>query len=194
VIRLIAIIIILQVIPGLSNAQEKNIVSLDLGLLWNHKGFFTLYDGVVDIGGGYHHHISGGLYGGFSIHAGFLRRQSTPMRNTILRPGLNVQYQFQLSERFRIIPKVNAGYAFLLIGNSEFEYNETQSGWNPGGEIQVLWKQEIPVDLYLFGRFDYIYLSKDENFTRLEYYRNVYLFSAGLGLWIKTGNSEKMAR
>lgn len=189
-IRLIVFLIVLQLLPSLSRAQEKNAISLDIGLLWNHKGFFTLYDGVVDVGGGYHHRISGGLYGGVSVHAGFLRRQGTPMRNTILRPGLNVQYQFQLSERFRLIPKVNAGYALLFVSNDEFEYIETQSGWNPGAEIRVLWKQEIPVDLYLFGRFDYIYLSKDENFTKLEYYRNIYLFSAGLGFWIKTGNNE----
>jgi hypothetical protein len=190
VIRPIILLIGLSIFPALMYGQEKSSISIDLGLLWNHKGFFSLYDGVVDVGAGYNHQITGRLYGGFSLHAGFLRRQNTPMRNTILRPGLNVQYPIRMSERVRIIPKVNAGYAFLFISNSEFDYNETQSGWNPGGEVRVLWKQDIPIDLYVFGRFDYIYLSKDETFTRLEHYRNVYLFSAGLGFTIKTGNNE----
>ena len=43
-------------------SQEKSNFSFDLGLSQTYKGFFYLYDGVVDVGIGYNIKMIGGLY------------------------------------------------------------------------------------------------------------------------------------
>ena len=172
-------------------AQTGSHINVDLGLTQNHQGFFKLFDGIVDVGASYNHELFKNFYGGFAFHMSFLNRKNTSARTTIFKPGIQLNYIIHLSENIAVIPQGNLGYAILNISNKEYSYKEIQSGWNPGGELRVLWKRDHLLDFYIFGRFDYIYLDEDQSFTMLEYYRNVYLTSFGIGMRIKSGYNEK---
>jgi len=157
----------------------------------NHEGFFKLFDGVVDVGAGYNRELVKDLYGGIAFHIAFLNRQNTTSRTAIYKPRLNLHYYIHVSEKVAVIPVMNLGYSFLNLSNREYDYKEIQSGLNSGGELKVLWKRNQTLDYYIFGRFDFIFLDKDESFTRLKHYRNVYLTSFGLGVRIKSIKNEK---
>lgn len=169
-----------------SYAQRDTRVNVDLGLMQNYQGFFKLFDGVVDVGANYNRELFRNFYGGVDFHVGFLRRKNTSARTSIFKPALVVNYMIHVSDKLAIIPQAKLGYAILNISNSEYSYKEMQSGWNPGAELRVRWKRPRRLDFYLFGRFDYISLAKDESFTKLEYYRQVYLTSFGFGVHIKS--------
>lgn len=184
---LVIVILFVFSVPGMS--QHKKYVTVDLGLLQVHQDFFKLYDGILDVGASYNRSIHGNLYGGLDFHMGFLHRQNTSARTTILKPAILVNYMFHVSQHIVIIPQAKIGYGFLRLSNGEYNYKETQSGWNPGGELRVQWKRERQIDFYVFGRLDYIKLNKDESFTMLDHYRHVYLTSFGLGIFIKSAKS-----
>jgi hypothetical protein len=166
-------------------AQQWSFITVELGLLRNHQGFFRLYDGVVDAGAGYQFSIFNKLYTGASFHAGFLNFKNTPARSVLYRPNINLQYSIHLSPRFVLDPMAGIGYSFVKITNNEFDYKEILSGMNYTGTLKLRWKSSGKLDYYVFGRYDFIYLNKDEEFTQLEYYRRIQLFAFGMGLHIK---------
>jgi len=137
-------------------SQETSNFSFDLGLSQTYKGFFYLYDGVVDVGIGYNIKIIGGLYGGLSFHVDYLNRKNTPARSIVYKPKLDLIYSFRVNPRFSIIPVVSIGYSFLNLVNKEFDYSETQQGINPAAELRLAWNTKKRIDYYLFGRYDYI--------------------------------------
>lgn len=185
--RRIGIILLFVVAAMGGYSQKDKKVNIDLGLMQNHQGFLKLFDGVVDVGANYNVEILPNFYGGVDFHIGFLNRKNTSSRSQVYKPGFILNYVIHLSKNLALIPQGRIGYTLLNLSNSEYNYGEMQSGWSPGGEIRFLWKQEHTLNFYVFGRFDYIYLSKDESFTKLEYYRNVYLTSFGLGVQINSG-------
>ena len=166
-------------------AQEKRNVTIDIGLSQTYKGFFYLFNGVVEIGAAYNHHIVKSLYGGVSFHIDYLSRSNSAARTIVYKPKLNVNYDFKITPWLSINPMVFVGYSFLNLSNGEFDYAETQKGFNSGAELKFIWYSQASVDYYLFGRYDHIYLKKDINFTLLEYYRKVHLTSFGIGIKIK---------
>lgn len=169
-------------------SQENKNFTFDLGLSQTYKGFFYLYDGLVDIGIGYNIKLTGNLFGGLSFHVDYLNRKNTPAKTFVYRPKLDLFYRFNVSPRFSIVPVVSVGYSFLNLVNKEFDYSETQQGINTAAELRFAWNTKKRIDYYLFGRYDYIYLDKDEDFTRLEYFRNVHLSGFGIGIKIKPKN------
>lgn len=180
------IIAILLAFAVTGMGQHKKFVTVDLGLLQVHQDFFKLFDGIVDVGASYNRSIKGHLYAGVDFHMGFLHRQNTSSRTTVFKPAFVLNYLFHVSKHLVIIPQAKIGYGFLRLSNGEYNYKETQSGWNPGAELRVQWKRESTLDFYLFGRMDYIYLNKDDSFTKLDHYRHIYLTSFGLGVFIKS--------
>lgn len=184
--RKVCILLILTLFSCVSLvAQEKRNVTIDLGLSQTYKGFFYLFSGVVEVGAAYNHQIVKSLYGGASFHMDYLSRGNSSARTIVYKPKLNINYNIKTTSWLSINPMVFAGYSFLNISNGEFNYAETQSGFTSGAELKFIWYSEASVDYYLFGRFDFIYLDEDLNFTQLEYYRKVYLTSFGLGIKIK---------
>lgn len=180
---------LLAILTGLSgNAQKSSNFQFDLGLTQNYNGFFKLFNGILDLGAGYNHELARDLYGGFHFRMSFLNREGTTNRATAYKPGINLHYYINLSDQLALIPVASVGYAILDISNKEFSYRETQAGWNPGAEVRMLWKREKKLDFYVFGRFDYVHLGRDEDFTLLEDYRDVYLSSFGLGLRLKSNH------
>jgi hypothetical protein len=163
---------------------------VDAGLTQTYKGFFYLFDGIVDVGAGYNHHLVKGLFAGPSLHLDFLNRKNTSGRTLVYKPKVNILYEIQITNRFGIVPVASVGYSFLNISNKEFGYKETQQGINLSGDLRFIWKTNDRLDFYIFGRYDYIFLDKDEEFTRLDYYRNVYLTSFGIGIKIKPKDHE----
>lgn len=167
-------------------SQRASSFRADLGLVWNHQGFFKLFDGVAEAGIGFNMQVAGNLAAGASMRLGILSRSGTTNRLAVYRPGVNLHYRIPLSGRLAIVPQASIGYAFLGISNGEFSYRETRSGWNPGAELRILWTRQSPLDFYLFGRFDAVFLDEDPDFTRLEYYRRVLMTAVGIGINIKS--------
>ncbi|MBN2172946.1 MAG: hypothetical protein JW731_02360 [Bacteroidales bacterium] len=170
--------------------QQRGYFYADAGMSQTYQGFFYLFDGIVDIGGGYDYHLLNNLYVGPSLHFDFLNRKNTSGRTLLYKPKLNILYEIKVAKRFYITPVASIGYAFFNISNKEFNYKEIQQGIMLGGDLRLTWKTQEQLDFYLFGRYDYIYLDKDDNFTLLEYYRNVNLTSFGIGINIKPKNHE----
>ncbi len=178
-------------LPFVVHAQEKSSFSAEVGFSQTYKNFFQLYRGILGIGLEYDKQITGNLFGGLSLHLDYLRIKNTSARTIIYKPQVRLGYAVRLKSRFEIIPAVLAGYSLLNLANKEFSYTETQSGWNSGAELKLVWKTHHRTDYYLFGRYDYIWLSKDENFTMIENYRNIHLTGIGLGILIKPKTNEK---
>jgi hypothetical protein len=179
-------IVLLLLVPFFGTSQKASNFQFDIGLYQNYKGFFKLFDGVVEAGAGYNMELIKNLYGGAAFRMGLLGRKGTSSRTAIYKPGLNLHYYVHLSEKLALVPLASISYAFLNISNKEYKYRELQRGWSPGAELRMLWKREKKMDFYVFGRFDYIYLDEDKDFTQLEYYRQVWLSAFGLGLRLKS--------
>ncbi len=179
-------IVTLFLIPILGIAQKASNFQFDLGLYQNHQGFFKLYDGIIEAGAGYNMELIDGLYGGMAFRMGILGRKGTSGRTAIYKPGLNLHYYIHLSGKLAIVPLASISYSLLNISNKEYNYRELQTGWSPGAELRMYWKRDRKIDFYVFGRFDYIYLDEDKDFTQLEYYRQVWLTAFGLGLRLKS--------
>ena len=171
--------------------SQKNYFNVDLGLSQTYKGFFYLYDGIIDIGAGYNRHIMDHFYGGFSFHIDYLNRSNTSARTMVYKPKASLSYDINVGSWFAINPIVFVGYSFLNLSNKEYNYTDNQNGINCGGELRLVWRTENRLDFFIFGRYDYIYLTEDINFTQLEYYRRVHLSSFGLGLKIKSRRDAK---
>jgi len=166
------------------NAQAKKGWGFEAGLINNHQHFMELYDGILELGVGYDFFVHRNLSAGAMINTGWLRRTNTNSAATTFRPKLNLRYSIQLSSKIDLIPEASMGYSMLSFRNSEFDYNEIQSGINTSAGLRMLWDYNQKTSLFVFGRIDYIYLSKDNDFTRLEYFRDVYLTTFGIGLKI----------
>jgi hypothetical protein len=166
-------------------SQEKKYFTFDAGLSQNHKGFFTLYSGIVELGGSYNLKMFGNLYAGGSFHLNYLKRTNTSSGTIFYKPQLNLHYNFKITQRIYLTTLAALGYSFVTVSNEEFSYKESQHGINPSAELRIFWRTKGKTDFYLFGRYDYIYLAKDENFTRIEYYRRIHLTSFGVGIKIK---------
>ena len=182
-------IVLLISISGFS--QKARSLQVDIGLTQTHKDFFQLYDGVVEVGAGYHFGLTKNLFAGGSFHFNYLDRNYTKSRTFVYKPKINLQYYFHISRGFAIVPGFAMGYALVQFKNSEFNYNDLQQGINIEPDLKLLWTRQAKTEFYLFGRFDFIYLNKDTDFTRLNHYRNIYLTSFGVGVNIKSYGSKK---
>lgn len=169
-------------IPGLSQRQY---LSFEGGLSKNYKGFYTLYKGILNIGGSYQLRVYKPLYAGMAFRINYFRRANTTAGLTLYKPGINVSAEIPVIKRIKIVLRMGAGYAFLRNTNREFGYKETQTGINSTAELNILWITKDKFDYYIFGRYDHIYLDEDTNFTRLEYYRNINTTDLGIGIRIK---------
>ncbi len=131
------------------------------------------------------------MFGGFSFHFTYLDRSYTKSRTFFYKPKINLQYYFHLSKRFALVPGFAVGYALIQLKNSEFNYNDLGQGINIEPDLKLMWTRQAKAEFYLFGRFDFIYLNKDSDFTQLNHYRNVYLTSFGVGVNIKSYGRKK---
>lgn len=187
--RILLYIILLFSISGFS--QETHSLQFDVGLTQTHQDFFSLYDGVIEGGGAYYIGLTKNLFTGLSFHLNYLSRKNTKAKTLVYKPKINLQYFIHISRSFAIVPGLSAGYALIKLKNSEFDYRDFQSGGNVGTDLKFVWTRPLKTEFYFFGRFDFIYLKKDAEFTQLNYYRNVYLTSFGLGINIKSYGRKK---
>jgi len=156
-------------------AQKSQSIQLDIGISQTHKDFFQLYHGIIDLGGGYHLGLTKNLFAGVSFHVNYLNRKNTKMRAVVYKPKINLQYYIHITKGIAVVPVLSGGYALINIKNSEYGYSDLQTGLNLEAELKAMLTRQAKTDFYLFGRFDYIYLKKDTEFTHLSHYRNVYL-------------------
>jgi hypothetical protein len=171
-------------------SQHESSWTADIGLTQTYPGFFNLYDGSVDIEAGYQTKLVGSLFAGGSFGVQFLKLDGSLSKTIVYKPKLNLSYRLKAGKNFRVIPLFSVGYSFLNIKNNEYGYATTQSGLNLSPELKLLWKTGIRTDFYFYGRYDYIKLNEDTDFTHLNYYRNVSLTSFGIGIVIKQKKDE----
>jgi hypothetical protein len=176
----------------IGHSQERQCFTFDLGVSQNYKGFFTLYKGIIDAGGSYNQKIVGRVFAGASFHVEYLKRTNTTSWTIIYKPKINLQYNLKVTPKIYLTTLVAIGYSFVSLSNKEYSYQEMQHGVNPEAELRFSWRTSGKTDYYLFCRYDYIYLAKDENFTHLEYYRRLQLTSFGLGIKIKRLQESKL--
>lgn len=183
-ISVVLIVLFLGVFSLTGFTQKDNRLSFDIGLPQTYKGFFYLYNGIIEVGGAYHLNPLKNFHAGGSMHINFLNRNPESSRSIMYKPKLSIYYTFNISEKIQLIPTVAGGYSFISISNKEFNYSETQSGLSISPELKFSWKNDTRVQYYLFGRYDFIYLNEDIKFTYLEYYRRIDMTSFGLGIFI----------
>ena len=171
-------------------SQPESAWTVDIGLTQTYPGFFNLYNGSADIEAGYQTKLAGGLFAGGSFGVQFLKLDGSQSKTIIYKPKLSLHYTLKAGKSFRVVPLVSVGYSFLNIKNNEYGYATTQSGLSLSPELKLLWKTEIRTDFYFYGRYDYVKLSEDKEFTHLNYYRNVNLTSFGIGIVIKQRKNE----
>lgn len=171
-------------------SQNTSVVSIEGGMLQHRSEFFKLYTGVVDLRAAYHLPLYKAFSGGISFNAGFLNYKNTPARVNILRPKLNLALALNVSPRITIDPAIGVGYSFLRITNNEYGYAKSQMGINYACNLKIRWKSESKIDYYIFGNYDYIFLDRDEAFSVLDVFRQIQLFSFGVGINIKSGHYE----
>ena len=179
------LIVFLSLICLDSFSQKDRNLSVDIGIPQTYKGFFYLYDGIIDLGIGYHINLFNNFYAGGSMRLEYLSRKPELGRSVFYRPSVNLYYTFNIGEKLQLIPWVSGGYSIVQLSNKEFNYKEIQSGVNIAPELKISWRTNSRVQYYIFGRYDYIYLDEDKDFTKLEYYRKVNLTSFGIGIFIK---------
>jgi len=176
-------VFLLLAFTGLS--QRKSNWTVDIGKTQTYPGFFYLYDGSVDLSVGYHLNIADNLFVGGAFGLQFLGLNGTQSKTVIYKPKLILEYHIRSGKSFNIVPLIAVGYSFLKIKNNEYGYSSLQQGFNISPELKLLWKTGLQTDFYLFGRYDYVKLIKDEDFTFLNYYRNANITSFGIGVVIK---------
>jgi hypothetical protein len=183
-ISIVFLVLFLGVFSLTGFTQKDNRLSFDIGLPQTYKGFFYLYNGIIEVGGAYHLNPLKNFHAGGSMHINFLNRNPETGRSIMYKPKLSLYYTINIDKKFQLIPTVAGGYSFVSISNKEFDYSEIQSGLSISPELKLSWKNDKRVQYYLFGRYDFIYLNEDLNFTHLEYYRRVNMTCLGLGIFI----------
>jgi hypothetical protein len=121
----------------------------------------------------------------------YLNRGNAESRSLVFKPKIGMQYFIHVSRSFAVVPGLSAGYALVQLRNKEYYYKDLQGGGNLGTDLKIIWTRPLKTEFYFFGRFDFIYLSKDTEFTTLNRYRNVYLTSFGVGVNIKSHGREE---
>ena len=187
-LKLVFVCVMLTPLTGFS--QRESNWTFDIGLTQTYPGFFNLYNGSVDAAAGYNMKLTHGLFAGASFGIQFLKLNGTQSKTVVYKPKIIIHYRFGIGKNFNIVPWVSAGYSFLNIKNREYNYAETQQGFNLSPELKLLWNTKTRVDVYIYGRYDYIKLNEDADFTRLNYYRDVHLTSFGIGVLIKKKKHE----
>ena len=168
-----------------SPGQAIRHLEFDLGVLQNYGGFFKLYSGIIEAGGVYNLGLTRDLFAGVAMHAGVLNRKNAEQNAIFYKPAFQLSYNIHLSERVAIIPAASIGYTWVSIRNDSYNYKEAQSGLNTGVDLKVLWKTQERTDFYIFGRYDYVFLDEDNEFTELFHYRKIHQTAFGFGIRIK---------
>ena len=169
-------------------SQEKFHINVDIGYPSPDEKFFTVYKGVIaaNIGAGYK--LTGALYGGISFNYIYTRQKNPEVNARYYIPALNIKYKQKLPFRFFVLPEIGVGLFFLNLKCSEYDYNDTQKGINLYGKLALGYPVSKLFDILLFYRYDFLHLKKDEEFTRLEYFRNLHISNFGIGINLKIKN------
>ena len=169
-------------------SQEKFHINVDIGYPSPDEKFFTVYKGVIatNIGAGYK--LTGALYGGISFNYIYTRQKNPEVSARYYFPALNIKYKQKLPFRFFVLPEAGVGLSFINLKCSEYDYNDTQKGINMYGKLALGYPICTLFDILVYYRYDYIHLRKDEEFTKLEYFRNLHITNFGIGINLKFTN------
>ena len=166
-------------------SQEKFHINVDIGYPSPDEKFFTFYKGVLAANLGVGYKLTGDLYGGISFNYIYTRQKNPEVRARYYIPALNFKYKQKLPFRFFVLPETGAGLSFINLKSRKYDYNETQKGINLYGKIALGYPICKTFDILVYYRYDYIHLKKDEEFTKLEYFRNLHITNFGISINFK---------
>ena len=173
----------ISVIPSFS--QEKFYVNVDVGYPSPDEKFFTLYKGVLAANFGVGYKLTNNVYAGISFNSLFIKQKNPVINASYYFPAINIKYEQKLPFRFLILPEAGIGLSFLNLKSRKYDYNETQKGINLYGKIALGYPICKTFDILVYYRYDYIHLKKDEEFTKLEYFRNLHITNFGISINFK---------
>ena len=173
----------ISVIPSFS--QEKFCINVDVGYPSPDERFFIGYKGVITANFGVAYKLTNNVYAGISFNSLFTKQKNPVVNASYYFPAINIKYEQKLPFRFLILPEAGTGLSFLNIKSSQYDYNETQNGINLYGKLAMGYSVNTMLSILIYYRYDYIHLNKDEEFTKLEYFRNLHIKNFGISVNIK---------
>jgi len=166
-------------------SQEKYQINIDVGYPSPDEKFFPVYKGVIAVNIGASYRLTGNLFSGITFCHLDTKQKSPDMNARYYIMSLNIKYKQKLPFHFFVLPETGAGLAFINLKSDQYNYNDTQNGINFYGKLAVGYPINKICDILIYYRYDYIHLSKDKEFTKLEYFRNLHVANFGIGINIK---------
>ncbi|MFA4852667.1 MAG: hypothetical protein WC868_02415 [Bacteroidales bacterium] len=173
-------------------AQEKSNISLEISKTVKIQSFFDRYR--FDGGTSYNLKISNYYIGG-SLNITYSKLYYEPnltygdygndTKTFIIKPRINIAYPIKLSAKVYFVPKFGMGYSIIYMNSKKYDFTDYQYGSNTCLELKLNYITKTKMDYFFLINYDYIYLKKNENFTQLNYYRNVHLLNFGIGAKLK---------
>ena len=169
-------------------AQEKSNVNLEISKMFE-RSFFNRY--LFDIGTGYNTKKNKFYIGGsLNITYSKLKYSGNDTKTFIIKPRINISYPINLGDRINFEPKFGLGYSIIYMNSKKYDFTDYQQGINTLLELKFNYITKTKVDYYFITNYDYIYLKKNESFTKLNYYSNIHLINFGIGAKLKFYNDE----
>lgn len=169
-------------------SQEKFHLNIEVGYPAPGEKFFIFYKGVIATNIGVGYKLTGTLYSGFSFSYLYTRQNNPEVSAMYYIPSLNLKYKQKLPFRFFVLPEAGVGLIFINLKCSVYDYYDTQKGGNLYGKLALGYPVFSLFDILVYYRYDYLHLKKDEEFTKLEYFRNLHITNFGIGINIKLPN------
>ncbi len=169
-------------------AQEKSNINLEISKMFE-TSLFNSYR--FDIGTGYNIQKNKFFIGAsLNITYSKLKYSGNDTKTFIIKPRINISYPIDLGGRINFEPKFGLGYSIIYMNSKKYDFTDYQQGINTLFELKFNYMTNTRVDYYFITNYDYIYLKKDENFTKLNYYRKIHLVNFGIGAKLKFYNDE----
>jgi hypothetical protein len=176
----IFVVFMLFIYPGLF-AQKTYNVRFGLGYPFTNNHFFSQYKGQITtfVGAGYE--FKNNLLLGVEFDFSQALKSSSDMMLSYFSSVLYSGYRIGIGKSVFIIPEAGAGYGNLKLKSDVYHYNSSTPGIMVKGKLNAGYNFNR-FDLAAFYQFNYLYLNKDATFTSLDYFRNQYFSSIGLGV------------
>jgi hypothetical protein len=183
------VVFMLFIHPGLF-AQETYNVRFGLGYPFTNNHFFSLYTGQITtfVGAGYE--FKNNLHLGVEFDFSQALKSSSSMTLSYFSSVLYSGYRIGIGKSVFINPEAGAGYGNLKLKSDDYHYNSATPGILVKGKLNAGYNFNR-FDLTAFYQFNYLYLNKDATFTSLDYFRNQYFSSIGLGVTFKIFRHDK---
>ncbi|HOF06419.1 MAG TPA: hypothetical protein PLE59_01090 [Bacteroidales bacterium] len=165
-------------------AQEKSNINIEISKPIIEESIFNRY--LFDIGTGYNIRKNKFFIGGsLNMTYSKLNTKELDTKTFFIKPRISVSYSPVTDKRVTVEPKIGIGYSIIYMNSKKYDFTDYQYGINGLLELKINYNTKKILAPYFVVSYDYMYLKKDENFTQLNYYRNIHLINLGIGVKIK---------